>query len=204
MTAAVSLIQSSHAVFYGFSTLSWTAAGLDGRVIGVLWALMVVAEIIVFAVSGGFPPASARSVLLGLGAAGAVVRWTVMALDPPVVLLPLVQGLHGAFVRRDASRLGVSSWPATAPSGLGATAQGYFTLALGLVMAAAMALSGWLYEAYGHARLCGDGARSRRRRSAGDRCPPGGGQQARCVILQTAADEPRSRHAPMRQVITPP
>src|SRR5262245_5726484 len=48
VTAAAALIQSSHAVYYGFSSLAWAAAGIDGRVIGVLWALMVVVEIILF------------------------------------------------------------------------------------------------------------------------------------------------------------
>lgn len=47
LTAAVaaSLIQASHAIYYGFSALDWRAAGLDGSAIGALWALAVVAEI---------------------------------------------------------------------------------------------------------------------------------------------------------------
>jgi PPP family 3-phenylpropionic acid transporter len=36
---AGSLIQASHAVYYGFSTLDWRAAGLDGGAIAALWAL---------------------------------------------------------------------------------------------------------------------------------------------------------------------
>ena len=55
IAAAASLIQASHALYYGFSTLDWTAAGLDGRTIGALWAIGVVAEIILFAVSGRLP-----------------------------------------------------------------------------------------------------------------------------------------------------
>jgi PPP family 3-phenylpropionic acid transporter len=47
-----SLVQASHAVLYGFVTLQWTAAGLDGTTIGLLWAIGVVAEILLFAVSG--------------------------------------------------------------------------------------------------------------------------------------------------------
>ena len=148
VTAAASLIQASHAVFYGFSTLSWTAAGLDPRVVGGLWALGVVAEIIVFAVSARFPPSFGPTVLLAIGAAGAVIRWTVMALDPPAVLLPVAQCLHG--VSFGATLLGSVMFLArNAPSGRGATAQGYFVLTIGLVMAAAMALSGSLYEAMG-------------------------------------------------------
>jgi PPP family 3-phenylpropionic acid transporter len=148
MTAAVALIQSSHAVYYGFSALAWTAAGLDGRVVGLLWAAMVVVEIILFAVSGRLPPWLGPIPLIGLGAAGAVVRWGVMALDPPVALLPFVQGLHGLSFA--ATHLGSMMFLArAAPPGLAATAQGTFTLALALVMAAFMAASGWLFQAYG-------------------------------------------------------
>src|SRR5262245_38392817 len=95
VTVAVSLIQSSHAVLYGFSALAWAAAGLDGRVIGVLWGLMVVGEIILFALARRLPPWLGPIPLIGIGAAGAVVRWSAMALDPPVVLLPFLQFLHG-------------------------------------------------------------------------------------------------------------
>ena len=87
--AAASLIQASHAVYYGFSALDWRAAGLDGGAIGALWALAVVAEIALFAISPRLP--LAPTTLLMLGAAGAVVRWSAMAFDPPTALLPPLQ-----------------------------------------------------------------------------------------------------------------
>src|SRR6185436_16725402 len=49
IAAAASLIQASHAVYYAFSTLDWTAKGFDGVTIGALWALGVAAEIVLFA-----------------------------------------------------------------------------------------------------------------------------------------------------------
>ena len=55
VAAAASLIQASHAIYYGFSTLDWQAAGLDGVTIGALWALAVLAEIVLFALSGRLP-----------------------------------------------------------------------------------------------------------------------------------------------------
>src|SRR2546421_4577620 len=93
VAVAASLVQASHAVYYGFSTLAWTASGLSGLAVGSLWALGVVAEIVLFAVSGRLRlrPAS----LLGIGAAGAAVRWSLMASDPPLALVPLLQCLHG-------------------------------------------------------------------------------------------------------------
>ena len=53
---AASLIQSSHAVYYGFSTIAWKAAGFDGVAIGALWALGVAAEIVLFALASRLPP----------------------------------------------------------------------------------------------------------------------------------------------------
>ena len=39
IVVAASLVQSSHAVYYGFSTIGWKAAGFDGVAIGALWAI---------------------------------------------------------------------------------------------------------------------------------------------------------------------
>jgi len=143
---AASLIQASHAVYYGFSALDWRAAGLDGGAIGALWALAVVAEIALFAISGRLPVAP--TTLLILGAAGAVIRWSAMAFDPPPALLPPLQCLHALSF--GATHLGALGFMArAAPAELGATAQGYLAVALGLVMAAAMGISGVLYARWG-------------------------------------------------------
>lgn len=146
--AAASLIQSSHAVYYGFSALEWRGAGLDGTAIAALWALGVIAEIVLFALSGRLPPFFQPVTLLMIGATGAALRWAAMALDPPALLLPWLQLLHAASF--GASHLGALGFVARhAPTGQSATAQGYLAIALGVAMAAATALSGWLYGAFG-------------------------------------------------------
>ena len=146
VAAAASLIQASHAVFYGFSALDWRAAGLDGAAIAALWALGVAAEIVLFAISGRLP--IAPTTLLLVGAAGAVIRWGAMAFDPPAILLPPLQCLHALSF--GASHLGALGFIArTIPPKLGATAQGYLAVALGLAMAASMALAGVLYTRWG-------------------------------------------------------
>jgi PPP family 3-phenylpropionic acid transporter len=146
IAAAASLIQASHAVFYGFSALDWRAAGLDGAAIGALWALGVVAEIALFAISGRLRIAA--TTLLMVGAAGAVVRWSAMALEPAPALLPALQCLHGLSF--GATHLGALGFIArAAPAALGATAQGYLAVAQGLVMAVAMGVSGLLYARWG-------------------------------------------------------
>ena len=146
VAAAASLIQASHAVLYGFSALDWRAGGLDGAAIAALWALGVAAEIVLFAISGRLP--IAPTTLLLVGAAGAVMRWGAMAFDPPAILLPPLQCLHALSF--GASHLGALGFIArTIPPKLGATAQGYLAVALGLAMAASMALAGVLYARWG-------------------------------------------------------
>jgi MFS transporter, PPP family, 3-phenylpropionic acid transporter len=146
VAAAASLIQASHAVYYAFSALDWKAAGLDGGAIGALWALGIVAEILLFAISGRLPVAP--TTLLIFGAAGAVIRWTAMAFDPPAALLPALQCLHALSF--GATHLGALGFMArTASAEFGATAQGYLAVALGLVMAASMGISGVLYARWG-------------------------------------------------------
>jgi PPP family 3-phenylpropionic acid transporter len=144
--AVASLLQASHAVYYGFSTIDWKAAGLDGLTIGALWALGVVAEIVLFAFSGRLPLGSAQ--MLALGAAGAVIRWSAMACSPPAWALPFLQVLHG--LSYGATHLGTIGLLARlAPHQLGATAQGYYATLFGVVMAGIMSLSGVLYQSYG-------------------------------------------------------
>jgi PPP family 3-phenylpropionic acid transporter len=146
--AAASLIQASHAVFYGFSAVQWYAAGLDGTFIAALWALGVAAEIVLFAAQGRLPPFLTPTMLLMIGASAGVLRWLGMALDPPALALPWLQLLHALSF--GATHLGALMFLAYhAPAGQAATAQGYLAIVAGLAMAAAMAISGVLYEDFG-------------------------------------------------------
>lgn len=150
VAAAASLIQASHALYYGFSTIAWSAMGFDGRQIGALWALGVAAEIVLFALSGRLPPGVTPLWLLGLGSIGSIVRWSAMALDPPAWTLPALQSLHA--VSFGATHLGSIQFLArAAPERLGATAQGYLAIALGTAMSIGLGLAGMLYGAYGTA-----------------------------------------------------
>jgi PPP family 3-phenylpropionic acid transporter len=144
IAAAGSLIQASHAVYYGFSTLDWSAKGFDGATIGVLWALGVVAEIVLFAYAGRLPRSIGPVTLIAIGAAGGVLRWSAMAFDPPAVLLFPLQLLHA--VSFGATHLGTMMYLSqNAPEGSRAAAQGDVSTASSLMMAAASALAGVLY-----------------------------------------------------------
>jgi PPP family 3-phenylpropionic acid transporter len=143
-----SLIQASHAVMYGFGTLQWSARGIDGIAIGMLWALGVVAEIVLFALSARVVGAVGATGMIVLGGAGGALRWAAMACDPPTVLLPLLQLLHALSF--GATHLGSMHVLArVAPVGRNATAQGDFVTVQGIVFAAAMSGSGVLVAAFG-------------------------------------------------------
>jgi MFS transporter, PPP family, 3-phenylpropionic acid transporter len=150
IAAAASLIQASHAVYYGFSTLDWTAKGFDGVTIGVLWALGVAAEIVLFAFAGRLPRSVEPVTLILIGAAGGIVRWGAMSFDPPAALLFPLQLLHALSF--GATHLGTMMFLSqNAPEGNRAAAQGDVSTASSLAMAAAAALAGVLYGASGAA-----------------------------------------------------
>ena len=143
-----SLIQASHAVMYGFATLQWSSRGISGPTIGVLWAIGVVAEVALFALSSRLVGWLGAIGMILLGGIGGVVRWTAMAFDPPTAALPLLQGLHALSFA--ATHLGTMHYLAQAvPARRGATAQGDFVAVQGIVFAGAMSLSGVLVGAYG-------------------------------------------------------
>ena len=148
IVAAGCLIQASHAVYYGFSTLDWSAKGYDGVTIGILWALGVAAEIVLFALAPRLPASIGPVTLILIGAAGGVVRWIATAFDPPLALLAPLQMLHALSF--GATHLGTMMFLSrNAPEGGRAAAQGDVSTANGVMMAAASAVSGLLYGAGG-------------------------------------------------------
>jgi PPP family 3-phenylpropionic acid transporter len=141
-----SLIQASHSIYYIFSVLQWRADGLSGATIATLWALGVVAEILLFAVSGRL--AVSPSAYMMIGAGGAALRWGAMAIDPPAAVLPFLQILHALSF--GATHLGALTYVARcAPHGRAATAQGQLAVALSATGGIAAALSGVLYSGLG-------------------------------------------------------
>ncbi|HKS85857.1 MAG TPA: MFS transporter [Pseudolabrys sp.] len=148
VVASASLIQASHALFYGFSAVQWRAAGFDGTVIAGLWALGVAAEIVLFAMQSRLPPFFEPTVLLMIGAFGGALRWLGMSFELSIVPLAGLQLLHALSF--GATHLGtLMILVRSAPPARAATAQGYLAIALGLAMAASSAASGVLYEDLG-------------------------------------------------------
>jgi len=146
---AAGLIQTGHGVYYAFGTLHWQAAGYSETVIGALWAEGVVAEIVLFAVSGWVIHRFGPARLLILAGAAAVLRWGVTGLTTALPALILVQVLH-AFTF-GASHLAAIHYVARrVPSALSATAMALYSSAvMGIGMGASLWFSGWLYTGIG-------------------------------------------------------
>jgi PPP family 3-phenylpropionic acid transporter len=147
MIVAAALIQGSHAAYYTFASITWQGAGLGGVTIAGLWAIGVVAEIVVFALSPRFTlqPSSLVVIggLIGLG------RWLITAQEPSVSVLSLVQLAHGfTYGLTQVGTMGLLVRHVPAHSM--ARGQGYYAACSGIVSSTASILSGAIYARYGH------------------------------------------------------
>lgn len=144
-----SLIQATHAVYYAFGSLAWQLQGYTDTVIGLLWATGVLAEIVLFYISGSLMARLGAVRLLMLAAVAAILRWTVTALSPPLAILFVMQALHGLTF--GAAHLGAVQFVAqAAPPRLAATAQSlYAAMASGVIMGLVTIGIGPIYERLG-------------------------------------------------------
>ncbi len=147
--AAASFDQASHAFYYAYGGLHWTALGYSGWLVGILWPLGVFAEIALLSQALRVLHVVGPTRLLLYGALGCVVRWTILAFDPPLGLVVFAQFLHGATFAL--AHLGAMYFILRAiPSRLAATAQSlYFVCYAGLAMGLATLASGYLYADFG-------------------------------------------------------
>jgi PPP family 3-phenylpropionic acid transporter len=143
---SAALIQGSHAAYYTFASINWQTHGLGGLTVAGLWALGVLAEIVVFALSPRFT--LSPSMLVVIGALSAVMRWLITAQEPPVPLLAVVQLAHGlTFGLTQVGTMGLLL--RHVPAHFTARGQGYFAACSGIVSSIASILSGAIYASYG-------------------------------------------------------
>jgi PPP family 3-phenylpropionic acid transporter len=148
---AVGAVQAAHAFQYGFSALLWKAQGISEAVTGQLWAFGVVVEI---ALMWLFEPWRRRIgigpwSLLMVGSAAAILRWSVMALAPPLWLLWPLQALH-ALTFAATFLAGVQLVERLSPPGTHTAAQTLSSvLSAGVLIGLATAVSGPLYDRFG-------------------------------------------------------
>jgi len=148
--AAAALVQASHALLYGFSSLQWSARGLSPAVIGILWSLGTTAEIVLFFAGTKLVRRIPALRLIALGGFAAVLRFGCFALDPPAAAIALLQTLHAFSF--GATHLGLMALIAEhAPGHQAGRAQTYASAVLGFVMAAGMVAAGPLYVRWGAA-----------------------------------------------------
>jgi MFS transporter, PPP family, 3-phenylpropionic acid transporter len=155
------LIYGSHAMHDAFAVIRWSNAGIDTFVISVLWSEAVAAEVMVFFLIG--PALLNRFGARGaaaLAAAAGIVRWSIAAMTSSVMVLAILQPLHGltfALLHLACMRMMGS----LIPTHLAATAQALYAFGSGVVTAALTLLSGFFYASYGGgaflamALLCG-------------------------------------------------
>lgn len=144
-------VYGSHAMHDAFAVIRWSDAGMDSSVISWLWAEAVAAEVIVFVLLGpAFVDQFGARGAATLAAAAGIVRWSIEGGTTSVLLLSMLQPLHGltfALLHLACMR----TMAALVPANMAATAQSFYAAASGLVTAALTLLSGVLYARYGGA-----------------------------------------------------
>lgn len=142
---AAALVQSSHGVLFTFASLHWQAEGLSGTVIGLLWALGVAAEVVLFRFATLLTARLGPARLILIGGLSAILRFGAMSFDPPILLLPVLQLLHaGSFA---CTYVGAVELVARhAPAGRGASLQALSTWASTVCVALATLAAGPLWQ----------------------------------------------------------
>ncbi|MEZ5791175.1 MAG: MFS transporter [Nitratireductor sp.] len=145
---ASGLLQASHAMIYGFGSIHWGSIGYSGTLIGLLWAIGVIVEIVLFHFAAAVFQKVSPFNLVVIGAFGSMMRWGLMPLEPPLAGYVFLQMLHGLSF--GAVHLGTMHFlAAEIPDERMGAAQGIAFVLGGAVMAVAVLMSGPLYAAFG-------------------------------------------------------
>ncbi|MBL4758385.1 MAG: MFS transporter [Rhizobiales bacterium] len=146
--ALAGIIQASHAVYYLFSTLAWSGQGMSLLTVGALWAVGVIAEIVLFIWSRPVLARLGTQGLLVIAAMAAVLRWSLTSLEPSLYWLFPIQVLHG--ITFGAAHLAAVNLIADkVHPDLVATAQTINFAISGIFISLTMFAAGPLYQAYG-------------------------------------------------------
>lgn len=146
--ALVALIQGSHAAYYSFSTIYWKEAGYSEAIIGYLWSLGVVAEVLVFALSKRLFVGWSLRALFVVASVGVMVRWGLTASTTALVALVAIQMLHG--VTFAVAHIAAIQYIQVSDQNRMVALQAlYNAIPLGAFIALMTALSGWGYENWG-------------------------------------------------------
>jgi len=145
---ATGLAQASHAFLYGFGSIYWQSIGYSGTMIGLFWAIGVVAEVILFQFAKGlFRRISAVQMII-IGCIGGALRWVLFPFVEGEAAFLLLQILHGASF--GATHIGLMQYilESVPEENIGAAQGAGFVLG-GVAMGLAVFASGPLYAAWG-------------------------------------------------------
>ena len=146
--AAGAMIQGSHALYYTFGTINWLRVGFDEGTIGALWALGVIAEVVLFIFGAKLVAKTGPARLIALGGLACIIRWTFTGITDELIGIVLLQLLH-AFTF-GATHLGAIYFISQRmPDRVSATAQTVYALIVsGLGIGITSLAAGYLYEAF--------------------------------------------------------
>jgi PPP family 3-phenylpropionic acid transporter len=143
-----SVVMSSQSMLYAFATNYWTAQGISGLGVSILWLAGVGAEIALFFISGRWLGRVSVWRLLLLGSLVTGVRW---------VLFPLVSGFWPYFILQCTHaftyamvHLGVQRFMiGRVGDGRGASAQGFYQAATSIFAVLSGWASGYIFGTFG-------------------------------------------------------
>ena len=145
---ACGAIQSSHGLYYGFSTIYWKSIGLSEAVIGALWAEGVVFEIILLAYFYKFKNYTSPKFFIIIAGVMAMIRWTLMAYADTFLFIALIQILH-AFTFGLTHLAAINFISEVMPVRAQAKSQAlYSAISMGAFLAVSISVSGDLYRLF--------------------------------------------------------
>ncbi len=142
----VGLLQASHGVYYSMGSIYWQEGGIGEDVIGMLWAVGVIAEVSFFVFCGSFIQKYPLSLIFAIIGFFGTLRWVVLSVSMSLPIIFVAQILHaltfGASHLVAIQYLGSRITKETA-----GTAQSlYSSLPLGLIMGLSTYVGGIIYE----------------------------------------------------------
>ncbi|HEV2563552.1 MAG TPA: MFS transporter [Microvirga sp.] len=145
---AGAVTQASHGALNAFASIYWRSIGFSDEVIGYFWAAGVIAEILVFIYLGRHVGRTSGVGLILLGSAAAVIRFTIMSLEPGAEVMVVLQTMHSLSFA--ATHIGtMAALAALAPMTARGRAQGIYGSLSALAIAASTIVSGMIYAEAG-------------------------------------------------------
>ena len=143
---ACGAIQSSHGMYYGFSSIYWQSIGINKSIIGGLWAEAVIFEIILLAFFSKIKNLFNSKFFIIIAGLLATIRWILMVYADNIIFISIIQILH-AFTFGLTHIAAIYFIFEIMPSRAQAKCQAlYSAISMGAFLALAIAVSGDLYR----------------------------------------------------------